>query len=215
MESNIVYTTIIGNRYKLNEPIVDNNNWKHICFVARNKEIEKRKNSKWEIIKIKDTSFTDEKLSRKIKIMQQDYIPDCNYSIYLDSRFTIKTDLTDFVYKELNAGDIAVMKHNRRSCAYDEGDFVIDNGIASKNKVSMQLAHYKIAGFPKNFGLFAPGIMIRRMNERVDKLMEDWWEEIKKYTYRDQISLAYCIWKNEIMCKFMEFRPTYERFMNR
>jgi hypothetical protein len=32
----------------------------------------------------------------------------------------------------------------------------------------------------------------------VIKLMECWWEQINVFSYRDQISLMYCVWKNNI-----------------
>ena len=216
----VIYTTIIGNGYDLHEPIVENKDWDHICFVSRNKSIlckKKLKESKWKIIQVKDPSLTSEKLSRKVKIMQHEFLPEqYETSIFVDARFTIKTDLNIFCEEYLKHYGIAVMLHNRRNCAYEEGDYVVNQGLVSPNKIQMQLSHYKADGFPKRFGLFAPGIMIRKCgNIKVDKMMMDWWEEIKKYTYRDQVSLAYILWKNKVDFGIMPFHHTYERFMNR
>ena len=41
------------------------------------------------------------------------------------------------------------------------------------------------------------GCIVRRHNEdQVINLMSEWWFQINKYSYRDQISFPYVCWKN-------------------
>jgi hypothetical protein len=47
-----------------------------------------------------------------------------------------------------------------------------------------------------NFGLYECGIFIFKNNEKNIKIMNDWWEENVKYSYQDQLSLPYVLWKN-------------------
>jgi hypothetical protein len=44
-------------------------------------------------------------------------------------------------------------------------------------------------------------IIIRKGKEFVKRLMEEWWQEIKKNSHRDQLSINYVIWKQGIKDK--------------
>jgi hypothetical protein len=33
----------------------------------------------------------------------------------------------------------------------------------------------------------------------MEKLFDDWWEEVNKYSFRDQLSLPYVLWKHSIV----------------
>jgi len=53
---------------------------------------------------------------------------------------------------------------------------------------------------PKKFGLYETGVFYRSLrDERVDKLMDMWADELINNSHRDQLSLTYCIWK--LNCK--------------
>ena len=53
---------------------------------------------------------------------------------------------------------------------------------------------------PKNFGLYETNIFYRSLrDERVNKLMNMWANELINNSHRDQLSLTYCIWK--LNCK--------------
>lgn len=34
------------------------------------------------------------------------------------------------------------------------------------------------------------------MTQKLEKIMDEWWEELCENSYRDQLSLAYVLWKN-------------------
>lgn len=53
-------------------------------------------------------------------------------------------------------------------------------------------------GFPPNYGVASLGAIFRQHNNpKVIKIMEDWWEEINKFTNQDQVSYSYVCWKND------------------
>ncbi len=57
----------------------------------------------------------------------------------------------------------------------------------------------------KNFGLGENNILFRKHNsDNIIKLMNDWWEELNTQTKRDQLSLAYVLWKNGENFNFMD-----------
>lgn len=196
----VVYTVLLGN-YKLNEPRYKNNNWEHLCFTDQNIY-----SHHWKILKAKG----GKKKSREIKI-RSDLFFDYDICLYLDARFTIKCDLDAFV-KEYLKTDLCVMEHNKRKCAYKEGKFVTKLGIDKKTVIDKQLGIYKEMGFPKDFGLYAPGIMIKKNTPEVNHFMQIWYDQVKKYSYRDIISFSYTLWVNPIELSLMPFKPTYRRF---
>ena len=60
---------------------------------------------------------------------------------------------------------------------------------------------------PKNYGLNETNILLRRHNvPQIIKLMDEWWSYIEKYTKRDQLSLSYVLWKNDISIDDISFK---------
>ena len=175
----VIYTVITSDDYTLKEPIVINSNWELICFTNQKKLTSKN----WRIIQIDNQRLTNQKLSRKIKLLSHSYLNFADLSIYIDSRFTINRNLDMFVDKYLQNKYLAIMLHNRRNCLFDEADYLIKLNIASKSRLTKQINKYISEGMPANFGLFAPGIMIRKHHNVVlDEFMELWWKEVYKWT---------------------------------
>lgn len=53
--------------------------------------------------------------------------------------------------------------------------------------------------FPANYGLYEANIIYRKHNnEQIKKMCEEWWWFIKNLAKRDQLSLTYVCWKNNI-----------------
>ena len=196
----IVYTVLLGD-YKLNEPKIINHDWELICFTDQD-----IKSEYWKIIKVKG----GKKKSRHIKIRSDLYM-DYDICLYLDAKFTIKQNLNMFVEDNLKT-DLALMRHNKRNCVYDEGEFCIRIGKDKKEIIENQLNIYEAVNFPKNFGLYAPGIMIKRNTNEVNKFMELWYDQVERYSYRDQLSFPYVLWNNPIELSLMNFKETYGQF---
>jgi hypothetical protein len=60
-----------------------------------------------------------------------------------------------------------------------------------------QLERYIKDGYPDNT-LYECGFFIYKNNDLHCKLLDDWWEENIKYSYQDQLSLPYLLWKHNI-----------------
>jgi hypothetical protein len=111
----------------------------------------------------------------------------------------------DLANKYLSKYDMAVPKHFARDCVYDEAKECVILGKTKYDETQKQMDKYKNEGFPKNFGLGENNILFRKHNsENIIKLMNDWWEELNTQTKRDQLSLAYVLWKNGEKFCFMD-----------
>ena len=60
-----------------------------------------------------------------------------------------------------------------------------------------QVAHYRALGHPEHSGLFACGVIARsgRNDPRLIMLNEAWWQEIRRWSHQDQLSLPYLLRK--------------------
>lgn len=190
MNENVIYTVITGNADKLRNPSVLSIGWDHICFTDN----PHLKSDVWKIVLIKD-KIEPRKLSRKVKLLPHLYLEDYKISLYIDSYILINRDINEFVEQQLVKGDVVVKTHPRRNNISDELKQIIVLGKDDPEIVTEQVLNYKAEGFNKDL-LFENGIMIRRHNTNgCMNIMNAWWNQIQRYSYRDQLSLPYVLWK--------------------
>jgi len=203
----VIYTVLLGKKYKLNEPKYFNKGWSLKCFTDQNIS-----SKNWEIINVKGFKNVRKK-SREIKIANHRFF---NYDVclYLDARFTINTDLDSMVKKYLKK-NIAVMSRKKRKCSYKkEIDLCIKLNLDREVILTKQFNQYKSDGFPSDSMLYSPGIMLKRNTKKTRKFMELWYNEVDKHSYRDIVSFAYTLWKYPIKMTAMPHIYTYKSFMN-
>ncbi len=127
------------------------------------------------------------------------------WSLYVDANIAIVGNPLELANKYLCRYDMAVPKHFARDCVYDEARECVILGKTKYDETKKQMDKYKNEGFPKNFGLGENSIIFRKHNsDNIIKLMTDWWEELNTQTKRDQLSLAYVLWKNGENFNFMD-----------
>ena len=198
----IIYSCIFGDYDKIKEPSFVDPKTSYILFTDNPNLKSKVWDIKFVNLKELDLDIDLQRAARYIKTHPKSFLPPTHkINIWIDSSFLIKISnfnllLSMILQKEDN---FACYKHgkenNRRTCLYDEANFCIEKHLANSILIQNQINKYKKEGFPKNFGLFSTGFLIRRNNEKTNNLNNIWWEEIKNGSKRDQISFTYCIWK--------------------
>lgn len=59
-------------------------------------------------------------------------------------------------------------------------------------------------GFPEHYGLTENSIIYRNHNsDKIISIMDEWWQFIENYSKRDQLSLFYILWKNNINMQYL------------
>jgi len=76
----------------------------------------------------------------------------------------------------------------------------LDLGKDTPENIAPQIASYSLAGHPVHWGLYETGFMVRKNCREVNAICEAWWEEVRGYSHRDQLSLPPVI-------RGMEFTP--------
>lgn len=196
----VVYSILLDD-YDIISTFAKQKDFKYFLFSD-----EKYKNTNWTIIsfpKLKKNKISKIKMTRYIKLFPHLFFKDYELSIYIDASYVINGDLNELLLRVLNPSfDLYLLQHPERSRIFQEFSAVIYYKKEKKKIVNLVKKRYKEKNFPDNLALTENCIIIRRHNNKnIIKLMKAWWNEIKKYSYRDQLSLNYAIWKLNLKIK--------------
>ncbi len=196
----VVYTALFGDYDYLRDPPTKYENCDFICFTDR-KDL---KTDIWKTVIIDELDLPPNLMNRKFKILPHLFLNNYQWSLYIDSNVIIRKNPYDLAIKYLTKYKMVVPKHPKRNCLYEEAIEVMKLKLADKKIIEKQIQKLKKEGFPKNFGLSENKVLFRQHNdEKIKKIMTDWWKEVL-YLPRDQLSLAYVLWKNKENFYFME-----------
>ena len=124
--------------------------------------------------------------------------PEYKYSIYVDGNIKIISDLTEYV-NLLNENGIGIHLHHLRNCVFDELHAVTKSKRIDKESAKKHEKYLIENGMPRNYGLLQCNVIVRDHNNPICiKIMNEWWKEFKKNSKRDQLSLPYVLYKNDI-----------------
>lgn len=138
-------------------------------------------------------------------------VPDCDASVWIDGTQLIKVnnlreDLVEpyFQTKEnLKVKPIATFKHPERTCVYQEGAACRKLGKDNAAVIRRQLQAYRSDNYPPYNGMVETACVVRSNSLAVMEFNEFWWDEIAKYSRRDQLSFNYTGWKTKISHGFI------------
>jgi hypothetical protein len=137
----------------------------------------------------------------KAKTHEIDILKDYDYYIWIDGTIKLQKDSLKNILEIINNDnvDLVNFKHPHRNNIYDESIVSEDHFQRYvEQKVKEQYKIYEEEGFPDNFGLYALGFIIKKNNNYVNNIFDRWWIENLKYSYQDQISYPYVLWKFKI-----------------
>ena len=195
----VVYTCITGNYDNILEPFIKVDNVDFVIFTDI-KDDKKLKFWNKKVIPSKLKKYSDIKKNRYIKMHPNELFTEYDYSIYIDGNVQVMSDLTDLVYSVNDKTGISMHRHKSRNCIYDEIEVCRLRKKGNYKEMKKQVAKYKEEGFPCNFGMLEATIIVTDLkNLKAKKIYEDWWNEFNlTLSLRDQISLHYIIWKNNL-----------------
>jgi len=206
----VVYSIIIGGYDKISS-FNKQEGFNYFLFTDSNFN----NNTNWTIIPIskliEKVNISGIKITRYIKLFPHLFFEDYELSIYFDGSLILNGDLNELLLKILNPSfNLYLLQHPERNKVFQELSAVIFYKKDTKEAVDIIEKRYMEINFPDNLGLTENCIIIRRHNKKdIIKLMEVWWNEIKNYSYRDQLSLNYAIWKLNIKIKIYYLSKTF------
>ena len=189
-----IYTAVTNSLDKIHEPKQQDSNADYYLFTDNTKGID---TNVWNVKEINFTYRDPRRLAKIFKLFPHYLFPNYEYSIWIDANMEITNDLEELINKYLdNEKYIAFFLHGKRSCIFEEADYCIKWGNDNKDVINKQIIRYKKQGYPVNNGLIGGRFIIRKHNDvRCNELMNKWWNEIEKFSCRDQISFNYVCWE--------------------
>jgi hypothetical protein len=201
----VVYTCITGAYDTLKEPKIVSEGWDYICFTDSD-----LKSETWQIIKI-GKSNDQIRHQRKKKIYNEYIFENYDVSVWVDGSMFINCNLDELLIE--NDSDFSIMKHPAQTCITGEARGILILKKDTKESLERQINDYFSEGYPKDYGIIASGIMIRRHTDKVINFCKLWYEQVKKYSHRDQMSFGYVHWKNRIDVNLMSFNLIRTKFL--
>ncbi|KAK7376848.1 hypothetical protein VNO80_02265 [Phaseolus coccineus] len=214
----VVSTCAFGGGDDLYQPIgMSEASLKKVCYVAfwdeitvKAQELVERRIGengfigKWRVVVVRDLPFADQRLNGKIpKMLSHRLFPQSKYSIWVDSKSQFRRDplgvLEALLWRTKSL--LAISEHGARSSVYDEAKAVVKKNKAKPEEVEVQLNQYRTDGLPedKRFGgkkaLCEASVIVRKHTPLTNLLMCVWFNEVVRFTSRDQLSFPYVLWR--------------------
>ncbi|PQQ16628.1 uncharacterized protein Pyn_35949 [Prunus yedoensis var. nudiflora] len=163
---------------------------------------------KWRIVVVRDLPFADQRLNGKIpKMLAHRLFPHAKYSIWVDSKSQFRRDPLGVLEALLwhSNSVLAISEHGARSSIYDEAKAVVKKNKAKPEEVEVQLSQYRHDGLPedKRFNgkkaLAEASVIVREHTPLTNMFMCLWFNEVVRFTSRDQLSFPYVLWRLKVL----------------
>lgn len=154
-------------------------------------------NHPWQIHYLQDEHLDNRRRAKRPKLNPHS-IPVLNnyrYMIWIDGDMGI---INPYFVSEIMAymenGFVVSPHFDNRHCAY--GEATIRPPKYASEPLDAQCELYRSEGFPENYGLYECGVSARDLaNEKVKEVGELWHRQNLEWSYQDQVSFPYCLWK--------------------
>jgi hypothetical protein len=165
--------------------------------VRRNQAI---RNNFYQVRKMNLDPLAPVRRQRWVKIcIPNELFDNYEYSVYIDCKRPFAIDFEWLLgYLEAESDFMTRLHRRKRDCLYEEGKICGERGMDSVVKISKQLDFYRSENYPVRNGLYWTTILFRRHTKRLKEFSKLWWEQLERYSFRDQISLPYVAWKHDM-----------------
>lgn len=202
MKKYVIYTVMVGGYEDVFQPLVVDDRFDFILF---SNDFNDETIGVWQVRPI-PTDVCDKndnkRLSRYPKSHPETMLHEYEYSLYIDANLQI---INEWIYARF----IELVNNNvefagvqlvliGRDCIYDHAYDMCNMRVVHDYDALKQLHELNQKGFPRHFGLNENNFIFRMHTERMKLVDEEWWMWIKNFTYRDQLSYMYCLWKYKV-----------------
>ncbi len=197
----VIYTCLTGDYDNLLTHYCQNKNWDYICFSDNIEMIKAKKIAHWEIRPLQFNKLDRVKNARWHKTHPHILLPEYDYSLWIDANINvIGKGLFDKISPLIqNNSLLATLKHPERNCVYQEIEECIRIKKDDPNIINTMKNFLEHVNFAKNRGLHETSIIFRQHNVKaVSDVMELWFDMIRNYSRRDQLSFDFVILEQKI-----------------
>ncbi len=197
----VIYTCITDGYDDLSlmtTPTFIEHNCDYVCFTDNTSDIAAKQIGVWETRPLAYTSLDNTRNNRWHKMHPHELFKNYMDSLYIDANVDILSHSLLSSAKMLRSS-IAIPLHPLRDCIYDEYLNAFAEFIDNPRSMRSELNLIKASGMPKHYGLTENNVIYRLHNDpKIIEIMNEWWEMTTNYSRRDQLSLAWLLWKHGI-----------------
>ena len=191
----VVCTSVAGNYERLLPPAYLNDGWRYVCYTDTPMESY----GIWEMRPIPYANADPTRRARWAKLHLPELFPDARWVLWQDANFVIVGDLSPVLNFHDGSLPLYSITHPVRDCIYDEASACIMAKKDTTEVLKKQVEAYRMQGMPEHYGLYENNIfLINPNNDCTCELFLQWWKEYEMYSKRDQISLPYILYKNNM-----------------
>jgi len=197
----VLYTAIFGKKDNLITPKYIPANCDFVCFTD-----QPLRSRVWQVRRVDSTEADPTRSARKYKILAHQFLPEYRTSIWVDGNVLVGGDVNELVRDYLADANMAVIDHAKSKeiplCSLKEHEErLLSMERVGKHQEDPELIKrqgdaYRTLGYPDNTGMAWTCVLLRRHNEPgIVLAMEAWWEELVRWSKRDQMSFNFIAWK--------------------
>lgn len=200
----VVYTAIMG-EYEdvIEQPMAVGSSIEFICFTD-NPQLT---SETWKIVHVEPHFPADPiRSARSLKILGHPSLSVAAETLWIDNRVVLAADPREVFDALPPDADALFIEHSFRETVREEFDAVLDGGYDDPGRITDQLLAYSDVD---HSGLdskpFWTGMMVRRQNQRVERAMRVWMDQVMRYSRRDQLSIRYALAVGGVAVKIVAF----------
>ena len=176
----------------MNRPVIRDGVTDYICFT----DDRTLKSDHWRFVYVDPEKYGPAKTAKLVKTSPHLFVSEYSSSLYVDNTVRLNGPPGEFWSHLSIQTPFVTFKHPWWDCPYMTADKLIEVGYLTHDQIDPQIADYREKGLPANAGMFHSAVLLRMHNlPEVKRLSDDWFAEIAKYSYRDQIPLSFLVWK--------------------
>ena len=193
-----VDTFIFGDYDDLKSPTIITPGWDYICFT----DDPTLRSDVWDVRLSHrdggDRQLELKKYAMKHMILFHRYLKGFDLSLSMGAQLELNCNLDDLMREHFQTSDdMMICRHEERDCIYDEAEVCRAWVLDDPARIDAHTQRYRTMGYPAHNGLYTTLIIARWHNRaNVRAMCELWWEEYRRGSRRDQLSLNYAIWKS-------------------
>ena len=205
MNRYVVYTVMTGGYEEVLQPIVIDERFDYVLF---SNDFDSPKEGTWEVRNIPKVLDKEDnkRLSRYPKSHPETLLSEYEASLYVDANIQIADRwvydrFIELAEDKVQCAGIKLLVTGRDDIYRHAYDMCVMKAENDMNAICQCHALYKL-GFPEHYGLNENNIIFRSHTELMRQVDEEWWWWIENFSFRDQFSYMYCLWKYNIKRDF-------------
>ncbi|NBP57087.1 DUF616 domain-containing protein [bacterium] len=146
----------------------------------------------------KDATYSARRNVKLPKILAFMMVPGYDYYIWHDHHCEVQVDPKIIIEQHLKDADIAVFKHPRRDCVFEELHIVAISKFDTVECLNRMHDVMRRCTWKEHSGLYEMTSFIYRNSPKTQAAMLNWWDIIVQSSSRDQLSFPLAAHMNDL-----------------